>query len=267
MTMDWPDYETLTATFDNGVAEITLNRPDFGNALNAQMAIDLLDIADRVSEDKAVRAVFLTGAGKSFCFGGDIASFQAQGEDMARHLKDVTIPLHGAISRLTRMDPPLLVAVNGTAAGAGLSMALIGDLVLVAESAKFTMAYTRIGVAPDGSSSYFLPRVVGLRRAQEMIFTNRLLSADEAAEWGIATRVVADADLLAEARAQAAALAQGPTLAYGRVKALLTSTFGAGLETQMEFESLAISGMAKTADGREGIAAFLDKRTPAFKGE
>jgi 2-(1,2-epoxy-1,2-dihydrophenyl)acetyl-CoA isomerase len=109
--------------------------------------------------------------------------------------------------------------------------------------------------------------VVGLRRAQEMMFTNRLLSAEEAADWGIATRVIADDDLLAEARAQAAALAKGPTLAYGRVKSLLTSTFGAGLETQMEQESLAISGMAKTADGREGIAAFLEKRHPTFKGE
>ncbi|MED5338548.1 MAG: enoyl-CoA hydratase-related protein [Pseudomonadota bacterium] len=267
MTSTYPDYETLQVTVAGGVAEVTMNRPDKGNALNLQLAVDLLDAADRVSEDAAVRAVLLTGAGKSFCFGGDLASFHAEGASMARHLKDVTVPLHAAISRLTRMDPPLIVAVNGTAAGAGFSLALIGDLVLSAASAKYTMAYTRIGVSPDGSSTYFLPRVVGLRRAQELMFTNRLLSAEEAAEWGVVTRVVADEALMDEALALAAEMAAGPTRAYGQIKTLLASTFGATLETQMEFESLSIAGMAKTADGRNGIAAFLEKRKVTFTGD
>jgi 2-(1,2-epoxy-1,2-dihydrophenyl)acetyl-CoA isomerase len=258
------EHRTIRYEVRNAVAIIALSRPEIGNAVNLKMARELLDAANRCSEDREVRAVLLTGTGRNFCFGGDIRSFLAAGGDMARHLKDVTASLHGAISRLARMEAPLVVAVNGAAAGAGFSLALIGDFVLAAAGAKFTMAYTNIGMAPDGSSTWYLPRLVGMRRAQELMFTNRTLEAEEAVRIGIASRVVPDAALMDEAGALARKLAAGPTLAYGRVKALLRTSFDESLETQMEHESQAISAMGRSADSREGIAAFLDKRAARF---
>jgi 2-(1,2-epoxy-1,2-dihydrophenyl)acetyl-CoA isomerase len=162
------------------------------------------------------------------------------------------------------MRAPLVVAVNGAAAGAGMSLAVAGDLVLAAASAKFSMAYTAAGLSPDGSSTFFLPRLVGLRRTQELMFTNRRLDADEACAWGLVTRVVPDDALQREARALARQLAEGPTAAYGTVKSLLTSAFDESLETQMEHEARGIAAMAATPDGREGIRAFLEKRAPRF---
>ena len=159
------------------------------------------------------------------------------------------------------------VAVNGVAAGAGLSIAISGDLVLAARSAMFTSAYTAAGLSPDGSSTYFMPRLIGLRRSQELMLTNRRLNADEAVEWGLINRVVADDDLMAEAEALARNLASGATGAYGAVKKMLTETFTNPLETQMEIEARFIAERATSPDGREGIDAFVNKRTPDFKGE
>jgi 2-(1,2-epoxy-1,2-dihydrophenyl)acetyl-CoA isomerase len=164
------------------------------------------------------------------------------------------------------MRAPLVIAVNGTAAGAGMSLAITGDLVLAADSAKFTMAYTAAGLSPDGSSSYFLPRLVGLRRAQELLFTNRRLSAAEALDWGLVTQVVTDGELAETAQTLATRLAAGPTSAYGMVKSLLIDTYDTSLEGQMELEGRGIADMAAGPDGLEGIAAFVNKRTPAFTG-
>jgi len=164
------------------------------------------------------------------------------------------------------MDAPLVVAVNGMAAGAGMSLAVSGDMVLAGESAKFTMAYTAAGLSPDGSSSYFLPRLIGLRRTQELMLTNRRLSAAEALEWGMVNRVVPDGELLDQAMELAKGFAQGPTLAYGTVKKLLISSFDESLETQLELESRGIAASGRTEDGREGMAAFMEKRAPKFQG-
>jgi len=259
-------YSTLLLDVRDAVAHITLNRPDSANALNIDMGRDLMHAALQCDEDPAIRAVVITGAGRMFCAGGDLKSFAAQGEQLPYHLKEVTTYLHAAISRFTRMDPPVVAAVNGTAAGAGMSLACACDIVLAAESARFTMAYTRAGLTPDGSSTYFLPRIVGLKRALELTLTNRLLSAQEAQEWGIVTRVVPDANLLAEADTLAAQLAGSATKALGATKRLLHSGWTETLETQMEHETQAIAAMARTADAREGITAFLEKRAPQFKG-
>lgn len=173
---------------------------------------------------------------------------------------------HAAVSRLTRMDPPVIAAVNGTAAGAGMSLACACDLVLAAESARFTMAYTKVGLTPDGSSTYFLSRLVGLRRALELALTNRVLSAQEAFDWGIVSRVVADGELMAQADALAADLASGAA-ALGASKRLLYGGWTETLETQLEHESQTISDISRTKDGKEGIATFLEKRAPImFKG-
>jgi 2-(1,2-epoxy-1,2-dihydrophenyl)acetyl-CoA isomerase len=158
------------------------------------------------------------------------------------------------------------VAVNGAAAGAGFSMAASGDLVLAARSAKFSMAYTAAGLVPDGSASWYLPRIVGVRRAQELMLTNRRLSAEEAMDWGIVTRVVDDESLADEAAALATQIAAGPTIAYGSVKRLLAASLQNPLEAQLELESQAISEAAVTQDGREGVAAFFAKRAATFGG-
>lgn len=260
-------YETLLFEVRGGVATVTLNRPEAANSLNAALARDFMHAMLRCDEDPAVRAVLLTGAGRMFCAGGDLKSFAAQGDSLPYHLKEVTTYLHAGISRMTRMDAPVIAAVNGAAAGAGMSLACACDIVIAAESARFTMAYTRAGLTPDGSSTYFLPRIVGLKRALELSLTNRPLSAREAQEWGIVTRVVPDADLLGEAETVAAALATGPTRAFGATKRLVHSGFTESLETQMELESQAIAEMGGAADGREGIDAFLAKRAPVFTGQ
>jgi 2-(1,2-epoxy-1,2-dihydrophenyl)acetyl-CoA isomerase len=259
------DYTTIAVEVRDGVAEITLNRPEAANALNAEMAGELHDAVLRCDADDAVRAVLITGSGRFFCAGGDLKSFAAQGDELPRHLKQVTADFHAAVSRLNRMDAPVVIAVNGVAAGAGFSFALAGDLAVAAESARFTMAYTRAGLTPDGSSTYFLPRLVGLRRAKELTLTNRTLTAAEALGWGLVNQVVPDAELAETARALARELAGGATLALGAAKRLLDGGLNATLETAMEDEAQAISAMARTADGREGIAAFLEKRPPAFR--
>ena len=258
--------KTLLYEVKDGVARITFNRPDAANALDMQMGADLMHASIQASEDPAVRAVLITGAGKMFSGGGDLKSFAAQGDALPGHLKEVALYLHAAISRFVRMDAPVITAVNGAAGGAGMSLCLFADLVLAAESAKFTLAYTRAGLSPDGGSTYFLPRIVGVRRALELAITNRVLSAKEAHEWGIVTRVVPDAELLTEADALARQLAAGATRAYGAAKRLLHHSFGESLETQMELEAQGIADAARTRDAREGIAAFIAKRKPDFRG-
>lgn len=260
------DYSAIGFEQDGGVATITLNRPEAFNSLNQAMAQELFDAAHRCDADPAIRAVLLTGAGRAFCGGGDLKSFAAQ-PDVPRHLKEVTTYLHGAVSRLARGEKPTIAAVNGTAAGAGFSLMLACDLALAAQSAKLTMAYTKAGLSPDGSSSFYLPRIVGLRRALELTLTNRVLSADEALEWGIVCRVLPDAELMSAAQALAAELAAGATLAFGKAKALFRQSFSESLETQMENETQAIAALARTADYREGSSAFFEKRAPKFSGQ
>ena len=170
-------YTAILFEKKDNIAKITINRPEAANALNFDLAYDLMHASLECDEDPEIRAVVMTGSGRMFCAGGDLKSFSAQGEKLPAHMKEVTTYLHGAISRFARMDPPLIGAVNGTAAGAGLSIACSCDIVLAAESAKFTMAYTRVGLTPDGSSTYFLPRIVGMKRALELTITNRILSA------------------------------------------------------------------------------------------
>ena len=258
--------EHLELREEGGLVTITLNRPKAANAIDMEMARELMRVAIHCDQSADVRAVLLDATGKLFCAGGDLKSFVAAGEALPALLKELTTNLHGAISRLSRMRAPLVVAVQGPAAGAGMSLAVSGDLVLAAESATFTSAYTAAGVSPDGSSTYFLPRLIGLRRTQELMLTNRRLSAAEALDWGLVTQVVPDAELADQACALAGRLAQGPTRALGRVKQLLHESFQGSLETQMERESRGIAEMGAGLDGPEGIRAFTEKRKPEFKG-
>ncbi len=259
-------YETLLFEVADGVATITLNRPDAANAFNLTMTRELMEASIRCDEEPDIRAVLLTGAGKMFSAGGDVKGFVAA-DDTAVLVKHMTTHLHAAVSRFARMDPPVVVAVNGTAAGGGFSLAMSGDVVLAAESAKFVSAYTAAALSPDGSSTFFVPRAAGWRRAMELMLTNRALTAHEAVEWQLINRVIPDEDLLDEARQLATELAAGPTLAYGRVKRMLLATFDESLETQMESESRNIADMTRTADTAEGMAAFVEKRRPVYRGE
>lgn len=260
-------YETLTFERDGGVAVITLNRPDAANSLNVPMAEELVKVATHCDSNPDIRCVVFTGAGKMFSAGGDLHSFAAQGEGMAEYMRYATTGLHAAISRFARMNAPYLVAVNGVAAGAGFSMAISGDMVFAAESAKFTMAYTRAGVSPDGSSTYFLPRLVGHVKAMQLILMNDVLSAAEAREWGLVNEVVADDQLMPRVMEVAHQLANGPTLAYGESKRLITDSLGNTLETQMELETRAIAGLARASeDTVNAINAFTKKEKAEFKG-
>lgn len=260
-------YETLIYEVADGVATITLNRPEVGNALSPQSTREFNEVSLAIEADPAVRAVILTGTGRMFCAGGDLGAIAGTGEQARSVLLRMTGDLHLGISRLSRNAAPVIGAVNGTAAGAGFSLVMLCDLAISAASARYTMAYTNAGLAPDGSSTYFMPRRIGDRRTRELMLTNRVLSAGEALDWGVVNQVVEDERVLEEARALAAKLAAGPTRAYGQVKDLLNASFDNGLETQMELESRAIAAMVETADGREGLDAFLNKRKPQFKGE
>lgn len=258
--------EALLYEVKDAVATITLNRPAAYNALDLTLGRELFEAAIEADEDRAVRCVVITGAGKAFCSGGDVKNFHDNVERVGVLVKQLTTYLHGAVSRLARTLKPVVMGVNGVAAGGGMSLALSGDLVVAAESAKFAMAYSRIAASPDGSSTYFLPRMIGLRRSMELHYTNRTLSAREAMEWGLVNRVHTDAEFPAALAALARELAQGPTLAFGRAKRLFHQSTQESLETQMELEAQAIAESGRTDDFRNGVAAFARKEAPVFSG-
>lgn len=247
-----------------GIARLTLNRPEQGNSIDFALAEALRDTARDVAADPAVRVVVLTGSGRMFCVGGDIGLMAGAAADPAPVLRRLAGILHEAVSTLADMAKPLLVLVNGPAAGAGLSLAALGDIVLAVPGAHFTTAYTAIGLTPDGGMSWLLPRLVGLRVAQEMLLTNRRLSAEEAVQLGLVTRTVAAEALEAEGAALAARLADGPTRALGKVRWLLAEAQNNGLAVHLDLEAQSIASAAAD-EGRAGVAAFLAKQKPDFR--
>ena len=257
------EYQTLTFEQDGPIARIVLNRPDAANGMNDVMTAELAQVARRC-DTAPTKVVVLTGAGRFFCAGGDLKAMAASPLGPGPFVKGIADDLHRAISTFARMDAVLITAVNGVAAGAGFSLAIAGDLVLAADSASFTMAYTRAGLSPDGSSSYYLPRLVGVRRTQELMLTNRTLSAAEAADWGLVTAVVPAAEMADRTEELAEQLASAAKGSSAAVKKLMLASFGSGLEEQMELEGRLIAACADSADGREGIEAFLNKRAPKF---
>lgn len=247
------------------VALVTLNRPEHSNTLNLQMAMDLLAAAMTCARNTTVRAVVLTGAGRNFCFGGDLRAMPAREQSLDGHIRELTTYLHAAISHFVRMDAPVLAAVNGTAAGAGVGLVAMADLALCARGSRFNLAYTSVGLTPDAGTTFLLPRTVGAKRAVELLLLNRTLSADEALAWGLVNEVVADERLRERALEVAERLAHGPGGAYGATKRLLAHSLGA-FESQMVLESETIARQASGAEAAEGIGAFLEKRTPRFPG-
>ncbi|EQB30826.1 enoyl-CoA hydratase/isomerase family protein [Sphingobium ummariense] len=254
----------ITLDIVEDVAWLTLARPEKRNAVDPEFAFRLHELAEHCAADQAIRCVVLTGSGKFFCVGGDIDAFSAAGEDAEAAVGALARSFHAGIHRLATMEKPLVTAINGPAAGAGLSLAILGDIALAAASAHFTSAYSAVGLTPDGGASWWLPRLIGMRRAQEMILTNRRIGAEEAAAIGLVTRVVPDDALRTEASTVASALAKGPIRALARCRALLVESATADLSTQLDREAASIAESAGAAEGREGVTAFLAKRPPHF---
>lgn len=257
-----PEFDTLTLDQTGPVARIVLNRPDAANGMDDRLTRELA-VAAALCDNTATKVVTITGAGRFFCAGGDLKAMAAA-PNAGEFVKGIASDLHRALSTFARMDAVVITAVNGTAAGAGFSLAVAGDLALATESAKFTMAYTKAGLSPDGGASYNLPRLIGIRRTQQLMITNRTLSAAEALDWGLLTEVVPDGELAARVDTLAQELATTSRTSNGAVKRLLLGTYRTGLEEQLELEARAIAECAQSADGQEGIAAFLGKRAPAF---
>jgi 2-(1,2-epoxy-1,2-dihydrophenyl)acetyl-CoA isomerase len=260
------EFQYLRFDVRDGVARLQINRPASLNSINKQSTSELRAVAGRCADDPSIRVVLMSGAGPGFSSGGDMKAFHAQGEALPEYVQEMATEFHVAMSRFARMDALVIAAVHGAIAGGGMSMALSADLVIAAQSAWFTMAYTAQGLTPDGSSTYFLPRLVGFRRAMELMTTNRVLTAAEAMEWGIVNEVVPDSELTDRAEALAAQLAAGPALAFAGVKKLLHAGWTETLESQMERETRTITGIAHSHDAHEGIDAFVSKRPAKFSG-
>ena len=257
-------YETILVSVDNGVAHLTLNRAEHANAINARMATELREAAIALRFDAAVRVVLINAAGKLFCGGGDLQAFKAAGDGAGALLASIASDLHVALATFSEMGAPVIAAVRGSAGGAGMSLVAGADLVVAGERAKFTMGYTAVALAPDGGSTFFLSRVVGLRRAMDLVLTNRTLDARTAEEWGLVTRVVPDDRVDEEATSLAAQLAAGSPQSLAAAKRLVLQGASATLAEALTREAAAISAAAATADGREGISAFIEKRPPSF---
>jgi 2-(1,2-epoxy-1,2-dihydrophenyl)acetyl-CoA isomerase len=250
----------------DGVARLTLNRPDAGNAVDLSLARALVEASIRCATDASIRCVVLTGAGRLFCAGGDVVAMQAAGDGAAALLSELAGTFHMALARFARMPKPFVTLVNGPAAGGGFGLALSGDVVLAGRSAHFTPAYGLIGLVPDGGLSWLLPRLVGMKRAQEIVITNRRVKAEEAEAIGMVTRAVDDDALAAEGDAIARKLSEGATHALGVTRAMLLDGAAATYEAQLEAEVRGISAAGAGGEAREGLAALLAKRAPDFKG-
>lgn len=257
----------LLVEVSGAIATLTLNRPQAGNAVDLPLARALVEAANRCDADNSIRCVVLTAVGRLFCGGGDIAVLAAAADDLPQVLSELVGTFHTAVCKLMRMRKPLLVLVNGPAAGAGLSLAITGDIVVAARSAHFTAGYAAVGLTADGGLSWQLPRLIGLRKTQELLFTNRRVGVDEAETMGLISRVVSDEALRSEGTKTAESLATSATLALGEVRNLLLESFNGGLEVQLERETRSMMAAGATQDGREGVAAFLARRKASFSGD
>ncbi|MFD7923461.1 enoyl-CoA hydratase/isomerase family protein [Streptomyces sp. NPDC059740] len=251
---------------DEGLARVTLCRPEAGNAIDLATARGLLDAARACAAGKA-RAVLLTAQGRSFCVGGDLREFSAlSGRALERHLLAVTGALHEALRTFAAIDAPMVAAVQGPVAGAGTGLAAAADVTLAADDASFTAAYTGIGYSPDAGVSWFLPRLIGPKRALDLLLTNRRVPAAEAERIGLVSRVVAADRLPVEAVRTAESLLRGPTAAFGATRRLVRSGLTGELGPHLDREAGALATAAASEEGREGVAAFLAKRAPDFTG-
>ena len=258
--------EAVLFEIRGGVAEVTLNRPEQMNAMNLELIAGLGEAVEKC-KDPSIRAVVLRGNGRCFSAGGDIKAFQKMIQEKMTIPLEMPDKLHLMIENLRALEKPVLASVHAAAAGAGTPLALACDLVIAAEDSVFNVAYIRIGLSPDGSSTYFLPRHVGMKRAAELLMTIPTLKAHEAQALGLINWVVPAQELTERTNIIAAQLASGPTQALARVKKLLNASYQNTLHDQLALETRLICDSSKTKDFREGIQSFIEKRMPEFRGQ
>lgn len=262
-------YQTLITEESNGLLKITLNRPESYNALNTKMIQELLDLFIRTEKNSSCRAILLTGKGKAFCSGGDVKSFfQAFGNEEAETLfHHMPTQLHDMILVMKQLNKPILAAVNGASVGAGFSLAAAADLIVATESAYFSLGYLKIGLSPDGSSTFFLPRVLGPHKAFELLTLGEKLTPAEAKNLGLVAKVFSDSNFETESLQLAYRLAELPTQAVAVGKKLIFNSFENSIEAQLNLETQGVKKTAFSQDFFEGVSAFVEKRSPQFKGE
>ncbi len=260
-------YEKILLTRDEGLATITLNAPDRLNAVSRKMIAEIKLCWEELAADDTVRAVLLTGAGRGFCAGADLADPDREASATADSGAALDKFFNPVIRAMRSIPKPVVSAVNGVAAGVGMSFALSSDIAIAGKSASFLQAFARIGLLPDGGSTWFLPRLVGDQRARALAMLAPQISAEQAKQWGLIWDVVEDAALMQTATDIARKLAEGPTLALARIKDALNQSTGNDLSTQLDVERDAQRQLGRSDDFKEGVAAFLAKRRPQFKGK
>lgn len=249
-----------------GLATIELDRPEAGGAIDPTMVEDLDEATFRAAHDPEVRAVLIRGTGRTLSVGGDLAFFAGEADTIPERLRWIIDRYHVTLDRLVTLEAPVVCAVHGALAGGGLGLAHVSDIVVAADDSRFAVGYGAIGLASDGANTWYLPRLVGMRRAQEMFLLNRVLTAAEALDAGLVTEVVPADELAARAQELATTLAAGPTRAFGHIKRLLLASQDNDLAGQLAEETRRITATGATADAREGITAFVERRRPDFRG-
>jgi 2-(1,2-epoxy-1,2-dihydrophenyl)acetyl-CoA isomerase len=259
-------FETILFQVENGVATISLNRPDKLNAFNDQMIDEATAAFKQASRDKEIRCVVLTGNGRAFSSGQDLADVMERGDafSIGDHLRH---GYHRLIKQMVCLEKPIIGAINGIAAGAGVGVALATDIRLAADSASFMLAFSKVGLVPDSGTNWLLPRLIGQARAYEMAVTADKIPADTALAWGLVNRVVPAAQLMETVTAWAGSLAAGPTLAYGLTKRAMNQAWHSDLFGALEYEAHLQEIAGRSHDNKEGVTAFLEKREAQFKGE
>ena len=261
-------YETILVEKEQGVSRITLNRPDKLNSFNVQMHRELQAALDDIATDGQTRAVLLTGSGRGFCAGQDLGdravSADDERPDLGMSVEKFYNPL---IRRLTSLPMPVVCAMNGVAAGAGASVVMACDIVLAARSSSFILSFAKVGLVPDSGSSWHFARAIGLPRAKALAMLGNKLPAEQAEQWGLIYQVVDNDDLMDEAGKLAAHLATQPTEALGKIKNLVHTCFDYSLHEQLERERAQMQYLGRSDDYREGVASFMEKRQPNFKGK
>ena len=261
-------YQTILLDIADGVGRITLNRPDRLNSFTPEMHAELRDAIEKVAAE--ARAMLLTGAGRGFCAGQDLTQRRQMGgegeapPDLGKTIETFYNPL---VKRLRSLELPIVGAINGVAAGAGMSLALACDITLAARSATFLQAFARIGLVPDSGSTFFLPRLVGDARARGLAMLAEKITAEQAESWGLIWKAVDDDKLDAEVDALAARFASGPTRGLARIKAMIRESWGQSLDAELDRQRDAMRELGYSDDYREGVAAFMEKRKPNFTGK
>ncbi|WP_027417040.1 enoyl-CoA hydratase-related protein [Aneurinibacillus terranovensis] len=257
-------YETILVEKEDGVAKVTMNRPDKFNAFTEQMHREFLDALKKAEKDAEVRCLVITGAGKAFNAGQDLAEVQGKDVDFGSFLRERYNPL---IMQLQKIEKPIIAAVNGVAAGAGMSLALACDIRLASEKASFANVFINIGLVPDSGGCYYLPRIVGIGRALELAFTGDKVSVEEAYRIGLVNKICSAENFEQEVQDYAARLASLPTKGIGLIKRVVYKGFDMSLEETLEYEAFAQEIAGATADHKEGVQAFFEKRKPVFTGK